>query len=149
MSEPTNPTKPALLKPEFSTIASLVEGKEIKGRRGKNIICKVVGEQKVVVERGEGDDKLKISEVLIGDATGTMILSLSTDEQRAVASEGADLIIRNSQFRILRGFARLRANKFGLIEAYDSKWGYDKPPTAEEVKRDNNISEIEYERPKN
>ena len=36
-------------------------------------------------------------------------------------------------------------DKWGLIEAYDDKWGYKKPPNDEDLNTEKNMSKVEYE----
>eukprot|EP00466_Bigelowiella_natans_P016539 jgi/Bigna1/53415/estExt_Genewise1Plus.C_190120 len=129
-----------LLKPTFVQISDLNPED-----RGVNLIVKVVKVTSVPPARPES--KSKISEATIADKTGSLILTCRTEEQHETVKEGADLIIRNAFIRMYKGYMRLNVDKWGLIEVYDKKWGYDPAPAENELDtaKENNKSNIEYE----
>ncbi|GAB5355570.1 hypothetical protein AAMO2058_000216800 [Amorphochlora amoebiformis] len=131
---------PPLRKPVFTTIGALDPES-----RTVNLICKVVNVKTVLdVTRNDGS-KMKISEAEIADTSGSMTLTCRTEEHFGIVLKGVDLIIRNASVRMFKGFMRLHVDKWGVIEKYDSKWGYEKPPEQADLKLDNDISAVEYE----
>mmetsp|Transcript_25342 Transcript_25342/g.61032 ORF Transcript_25342/g.61032 Transcript_25342/m.61032 type:complete len:157 (+) Transcript_25342:75-545(+) len=132
--------KPKLRKPNFTTIEALEPLS-----RTVNLVCRVADMQVVMDTKRVDGSTVKIAEATIADKTGCMILTCRTEEQFKLCTKGADLIVRNAHVRMHRGHMRLGVDKWGLIEVYDEKWGYSKPPTEEEMNLNNNISNVEYE----
>merc|ERR1719266_3231789 len=90
---------------------------------GFNLVVKV-GKIKPIMNRLNLDGtSLKISEAIIGDATACVILSLRNDQIDMVNN----------------GYMRVAIDRWGLIE----KVVDDQMP--DEMKLDNNLSEVEYE----
>jgi len=106
---------------------------------GFNLIVKV-GKIKPIMNRLNLDGtSLKISEAIIGDATGCIILSLRND-QIAMVEEGNCLILRNAKIDMVNnGYMRVAIDRWGLIEKVVDNQMED------EMKMDNNLSEVEYE----
>jgi len=106
---------------------------------GFNLVVKV-GKIKPIMNRLNLDGtSLKISEAIIGDATACVILSLRND-QIDMVEEGNCLILRNAKIDMVNnGYMRVAIDRWGLIE----KVVDDQMP--DEMKLDNNLSEVEYE----
>jgi len=100
-----NPPKP-LKKAVFGKVAKMNPGS-----KGQNLKVKLVGEPSEV----EGGKGLKFYEVLAGDESGTVILSLR-DEQRRGLSEGKTVTIQNGAVKMVKGHIRLAVDKWGKIE---------------------------------
>ena len=132
------------------------------GSTGHNIVLRVHAVEVVVerkssvggggrgVEGGEygarragGGRVLRIAEVVAGDATGAVVLSLR-DEQIAMAVPGEALVLRNARVDMFRGFMRLRVDKWGKITAHPDGIA-SKPPAPTEVNLVKNVSLAQYE----
>jgi len=101
---------------------------------GLNLKVKVVGDAKEV--------KAKVGlfyEVLAGDASGTVVLSLRA-EQKELASKGAEIEVRNAAAKMVDGHVRLAIDKWGKISVAEE-------PLEGEVEMDEkkNVSAMEYE----
>jgi len=121
------PPKP-MKKAKFGQV-----GKVRPDSTGLNLLLKVVGEPTEV--KGKAGI---FHEVLCGDASGTVVLSLR-DEQKQLATKGAVLAVRNAAAKVVNGHVRLAIDKWGKIEAGEDFEG--------EVEMDEkkNISATEYE----
>eukprot|EP00928_Gymnodinium_smaydae_P010759 TRINITY_DN14050_c0_g1_i1.p1 TRINITY_DN14050_c0_g1~~TRINITY_DN14050_c0_g1_i1.p1 ORF type:complete len:631 (-),score=161.28 TRINITY_DN14050_c0_g1_i1:188-2080(-) len=126
MEEQLRP-KPKLRKPKFGKVKSLV----VPEAKGVNVVVKCVR----APERVEGAE---ISEVLCGDETGTVMVSLRSDERVAVCSAGASLRIQNAHVRMVKGHIRLVVDKWAALKPADA-------PLDAEVDEKNNVSAVEYE----
>ena len=82
-----------------------------------------------------GEEK-SVTEVIIADETGKIILSLWGD-QAAQATDGATLYIDNGYVSLVRGHMRLNVGKYGTL----SEGTEEVPSTNEEL----DMSEKEYE----
>ncbi|MEM0155075.1 MAG: single-stranded DNA-binding protein [Thermoplasmataceae archaeon] len=104
--------------------------------RRVNVLAKVVsvGEPKSIQTRF-GEEK-SVTEVIIADETGKIILSLWGD-QAAQATDGATLYIDNGYVSLVRGHMRLNVGKYGTL----SEGTEEVPSTNEEL----DMSEKEYE----
>jgi len=100
---------------------------------GLNLKLKVVGD---VAEAQAKSGP--IFEVLAGDASGTVMLSLR-DAQKDLAKKGVTLILRNAAVKMVAGHIRISVDKWGKIEESDD--------AVEEVNEaeGKNISGTEYE----
>jgi len=106
---------------------------------GFNLIVKV-GKIKPIMNRLNLDGtSLRISEAIIGDGTACIILSLRND-QIAMVDEDNVLILRNAKIDMVNnGYMRVAIDRWGLIEkAQDDQM-------ADDIKFENNLSEVEYE----
>jgi len=101
--------------------------------RRVNLVSKVVsvGEPREVVSRFDGTTH-KVSEVVIGDETGTIILTLWDDNIERV-SEGDNIEIVNGYVSLFRGNMRLNVGRYGELKSSDSNIEY--------VNNSNNMSE--------
>ena len=118
---------------------------------GHNLVLRVHAVE-VVVERkksrpvfaggGADDDVLRIAEVVCGDATGAVVLSLR-GSQISLAVPGSALVVRNARVDMFRGFMRLRVDKWGKIAVHPD--GIASTPAAPtEVHLANNVSLTKY-----
>ncbi|OQR87757.1 hypothetical protein ACHHYP_08081 [Achlya hypogyna] len=84
-----------------------------------------------------------LAEVVVGDDTGAIILS-ARDEQIDIAKKGRNLVIRNAEVAVFRGFMRLRVTKWGKVALHPD--GIASTPKApRRVAASNNVSLVEYE----
>ncbi len=113
-----------------------VEGLSPRSRR-VNLTAKVVSMNPVrdVVSRNDGSSH-KVTEFLVGDETGAVLLTL-WDADIEKVKEGATIDIGNAYVSLFRGQMRLNIGKFGTISPSKTSIG--------EVKKDNNLSEKTYE----
>merc|ERR1719198_2239740 len=116
-----------LRKPKFGKVAKIKPE-----QTGLNYYMKCVKAAEKV-----GDSEIK--EALCGDDTGVVILSLRSDEQSALCKVGALLRVQNASVRMVKGHIHLVADKWSAVKSVDSV-------EFEEVKEDNNMSSVEYER---
>lgn len=123
-----NPPKP-LKKPKFGKVSSITPD-----ATGVNLRLKVV-EEATVVETKVG----KFWEVLCGDASGTVVLSLR-EHQTGVATKGAVIDLRNAAAKMVNNHVRMAVDKWGKIAAADE----DLDGTVE-MATEKNISGTEYE----
>ena len=79
---------------------------------------------------------LRVADVLVGDETGTVILTL-WDENIAQTKVGEVILVNNGYVKTFKGSIRLNIGRFGTIE----KSSVDIPT----VKTDNNISDKIYQ----
>jgi len=132
-----NPPKP-LKKPSFGTVSSVTP--DVKGL---NLQVKVLEEPKEVESKGG-----KFYEVLCGDSSGTIVLSLR-DGQKDGVTKDAVFVIRNASAKMVRaasggpggaGHIRLTVDKWGKIELSSD-------PFDGEVDKDpkKNVSSTEFE----
>ena len=93
-------------------------------------------------EMDEMDAMLRIAEVVCGDATGAVVMSLR-GPQIDLAVPGAALVVRNARVDMFRGFMRLRVDKWGKLAAHPD--GVASTPAAPtEVRLENNVSMAQY-----
>ena len=106
------------------------------GLRGVNVVVKVVskGDVKEVYSRRDGSTH-RVSDVLVGDETGSIILTAWDDVIDRLV-EGNTIIVKNGYVSLFRGSMRLNVGRFGSIEDSDVEIG--------EVNLDNNLSERRY-----
>jgi len=104
------------------------------GSIGMNLKLKIVGEVEEV------DTKIgKFYEVLCGDASGTVIVSLR-EHQKDLAKKDAIIALRNASTRMVHGKIRLAVDKWGKIE--ECSEALDEEVDKSEGK---NVSATEYE----
>mmetsp|Transcript_70862 Transcript_70862/g.153900 ORF Transcript_70862/g.153900 Transcript_70862/m.153900 type:complete len:270 (-) Transcript_70862:118-927(-) len=104
ISDVISPARP-LKKPTFSKVSSLNPDSV-----GLNILVEVTDEPAAV------DTKIgTFSEVVCGDETGTVIVSLR-DTQKDLFSVGKSLVLRNCGVKMVKGHIRLVVDKWGKIE---------------------------------
>jgi len=127
--EPIKRTKPVFVQVKDLSPASV----------GFNVIVKV-GEIKPIMNRLNLDGtRLRISEAVVGDATGSIILSLRND-QIALVGEGDGLILRNAKIDMVNnGYMRVAIDRWGVIEKVTEE------QVQFEINKGENLSEVEYE----
>jgi len=82
-----------------------------------------------------------VKEVLAGDDTGVVMLSIREAPHVAACTAGAFLRVQNAHVKMIKGFIRVVVDKWGMLKAdVDAeKAGFT------DVKEDNNVSTTEYE----
>ena len=107
------------------------------GSRSLNLTVKVVSKNPVreVVSRRDGTSH-RVTEALVGDETGTILLTLWDDTIDSV-SDGDVVVVNNGYVRLFRGSMRLNIGRFGSLEASEED--------VEEVNTTNNMSDRQYE----
>lgn len=105
--------------------------------RNVNIKVKVVkkGEPRETVSRNDGS-KHRVSDILVGDETGSVYLSL-WDDNIDKMSEGDVVEIKNGYVSLFRGSMRLNIGREGTFEKSQETLG--------EVNTTNNLSDKQYE----
>jgi replication factor A1 len=98
---------------------------------------KVVSKNPVreVVSRRDGTSH-RVTEALVGDETGAILLTLWDDTIDSV-SDGDVVVVNNGYVRLFRGSMRLNIGRFGSLEASEED--------VEEVNTTNNMSDRQYE----
>jgi len=102
---------------------------------GHNLVLKVVS-SKVVLEKNR-DKKEVISEAVVGDETGTIILTVK-NEQNDVVQPGNTIVLRNGIIKVFNGFMRLYVNVWGNIKLSPTPGDFT-------VNTENDLSAVEYE----
>merc|ERR1711939_565710 len=65
----------------------------------------------------EGGD---LKEAVVGDDTGTVILSVRSDAHAALLKPGATLRCQNAHVKVIKGFIRLVVDKWSALKPVDS-----------------------------
>eukprot|EP01121_Diplochlamys_sp_Union-15-3_P008328 TRINITY_DN2206_c0_g2_i1.p1 TRINITY_DN2206_c0_g2~~TRINITY_DN2206_c0_g2_i1.p1 ORF type:complete len:146 (-),score=25.58 TRINITY_DN2206_c0_g2_i1:128-538(-) len=107
------------------------------GTSGHNLILKVVNSTIVVEKTRTDSTKIRIAEALVGDETGSIVLTARND-QVDIVEPGNTIEVRNAKIDMFKGYMRLAVDKWGKISKYDRS-------TAFEVDTSNNLSNVEYE----
>ena len=114
---------------------------QLRPNMGKiDVKVKVVSveDEREVVSKKDGKTH-KLVEALVGDETGSIVLSL-WNENTEYAKEGNVLQITNGYTTVVRGSLRLSVGKYGGVEVVEEK--------IDEVNTDNNLSERSYPQPR-
>jgi len=122
-----NPPEP-LKKAKFGIV-----GKINPGSKGLNLKVKLVEEPKEV----EGTKGQKFFEVLAGDDSGVVILSLREEQCKGLSS-GKTVDVRNGAVKMIGGHVRMAVDKWGKIEESSEA-------LEGEVNKDKNVSSTEFE----
>eukprot|EP01132_Coremiostelium_polycephalum_P002288 gene2288-2822_t len=101
---------------------------------GHNLVLKVIS-TKVVLEKKDKNEV--ISEAVVGDETGTIILTVK-NEQNDVVQPGNTIVLRNGIIKVFNGFMRLYVNIWGNIKLSPT-------PADFVVNQTNDLSAVEYE----
>ena len=106
--------------------------------RRVNIRVKVVkkGEPRETISRRDGSLH-RVSDVLVGDETGSLYLSL-WDDNIGKVGDGDVIEIKNGYVSLFRGSMRLNIGRYGSFEKSQEEIG--------EVNTQNNLSDKQYER---
>jgi nucleoside diphosphate kinase len=118
-----------LKKPKFGKVTKIHPE-----QKGVNIYVKCV-KAPVAVEGSED-----IKECLVGDETGTILVSLRDDANVALCQVGATLRVQNAHVKMVQGFIRLVVDKWSAFKKADSV-EFD---TVEEDEK-KNVSKTEFE----
>lgn len=89
--------------------------------RGYNLIVKVL-ESKTVMSRARGGkaDAVKVAECIVGDSTGTVILS-AKNQQVDLAQPGTYLELKNAKVDMFRGSMKLVVDSYGTLEVAEGQ----------------------------
>jgi replication factor A1 len=106
------------------------------GSRGFNLIIKALNkeEPREVISKKDGR-AYKVSEVLVGDDTGTILLTL-WDENITLVEKGKNYLLENAYTTVFGNSLRLNIGKFGKISQSAKEV---------EVKTENAVSEKHFE----
>ncbi|MBS7248030.1 MAG: hypothetical protein QXW47_04990 [Candidatus Jordarchaeales archaeon] len=106
--------------------------------RRVNLKVKVVNVSDVreVVSRRDGSVH-KVAEALVGDKTGSILLTL-WDDAISEVSPGSSMMIKNGYVSLFRGQMRLNLGRYGNIETIEEEI---------EANTDNNLSDNVYRQP--
>jgi replication factor A1 len=106
--------------------------------RSVNVVGKVVSKGSVrEVSSGRDGSPHRVAEVLLGDETGSIYLTLWDDDIDKV-EVGSTVALRNGYVNLFRGHMRLNVGRYGILEVSDT-------PFEGEVNTENNLSDKEYE----
>jgi len=107
------------------------------GSRSLNLTVKVISKNPVreVVSRRDGSSH-RVTEALVGDETGSILLTLWDDTIESVTEDDV-VVVNNGYIRLFRGSMRLNIGRFGSLEASEED--------IENVNTENNMSEKQYE----
>lgn len=107
------------------------------GSRSLNLTVKVISKNPIreVVSRRDGTSH-RVTEALVGDETGSILLTLWDDTIESV-TEGDVVVVNNGYIRLFRGSMRLNIGRFGSLEASEED--------IENVNTENNMSDKQYE----
>ena len=105
--------------------------------RSVNLTAKVVSKTPVreIVSRMDGS-KHRVAEALVGDDTGSILMTLWDDNIDKV-NDGEIIKIKNGYVSLFRGSMRLNTGRYGSFEPSDT--------AIEAVNTDNNMSEKQFE----
>jgi len=118
-----------LRKPKFTKFS-----KTQPEQKGVNLFVKCVKAPEAV----EGSDDIK--EALVGDETGTVLVSLRSDANAALCKVGALIRVQNAHVRMVKGTIRLAVDKWTAFKAADA---VDFETVEEDEKK--NVSKTEFE----
>jgi replication factor A1 len=107
------------------------------GSRSLNLTVKVISKNPIreVVSRRDGTSH-RVTEALVGDETGSILLTLWDDTIESV-TDGDVVVVNNGYIRLFRGSMRLNIGRFGSLEASEED--------IENVNTENNMSDKQYE----
>ena len=107
------------------------------GSSGHNLHVRVLELHNVLDKKRTDGSLIRIAEALVGDRTGTILLTLRND-QIGIVSVGASLTLRNVRVEMFKSHMRLAVDKWGVIEAAQNA-------VNDTVDTNNNLSAVEYE----
>lgn len=107
------------------------------GFRNVSLVVKVVnvGASRTIFSRRDQAEH-RVAEALVGDETGSILLTLWDDQIEAFSPEDV-LEIKNGYTSLFRGSLRMNIGRYGTAEKVDKEVG--------EVNTKNNLSEKRYE----
>mmetsp|Transcript_97245 Transcript_97245/g.187466 ORF Transcript_97245/g.187466 Transcript_97245/m.187466 type:complete len:128 (+) Transcript_97245:108-491(+) len=116
-----------LTKPTFMKV-----GKITPDGKGVNVMVKCVKAPEAVAA------SVSLKEVVVGDDTGIVTMSLRTEEHAAICTVGSSIRVQNATVRMVKGHIRLVADKWAAFKPASE-------PLDITVKEDNDMSATEYE----
>jgi len=107
------------------------------GFRNVSVVVRVVdmGAPRTVMSKRDGSEH-QVAEALVGDETGSILLTLWDDQIEAFGSDDV-LEVKNGYTSLFRGSLRLNIGRYGTAEKVEKEVG--------EVNTENNLSEKMYE----
>ncbi len=107
--------------------------------RNVDVTVKVVEkvEDKEITSRKDGQTH-RLAEYLVGDQSGSVVLSLWDDSADSV-QPGDYVHIQNGYTTVIRGHLRLNVGKYGTMEKVEGDF---------EANTENNVSDREYQQPR-
>ena len=106
--------------------------------RGVDVVAKVLEVNPVKEIFGRDGKHHRVAEALIGDETGTILLTLWDDNIERI-EPGKTVIIRDGYVSLYRGHMRLNVSRRGCIEESEAEIA--------EVNTENNLSDRSYNQP--
>nr|ABO47885.1 hypothetical protein Tb10.6k15.3460 [Alexandrium fundyense] len=123
-----------LRKPKFGKVKKGVQ----PDAKGLNLYVKCMKAPEAV----EGSPEVK--EVLVGDDTGLVMLSIRSDTHADVCKAGAALRVQNAHVKMIKGYIRVVLDKWAVLKEADAS-----ALDFEAVDETANVSAVEYERTSN
>ncbi|MHA1754879.1 MAG: single-stranded DNA-binding protein [Candidatus Odinarchaeia archaeon] len=123
---------------EAENVEEFVNIEDLKpNSRRVNVKVKVLSknEEREVLSRRTGNT-LRVTEALVGDATGTILLTLWNDLIDQVEIDKC-YMINNGYISLFKGSMRLNIGKYGNINEIEDE--------IEEINEDNNVSDKQFE----
>lgn len=117
--------------PEFVLVDSLRPG-----LANLNLVLKVVEAKEVLNKKHPDGSSTTISECVVGDASGTIILT-ARNRQAETCKSGTTITVRNGKIDMFKGTMRLAVDRWGSIKSADD--------ADFAVKMDYNLSAVQYE----
>ena len=109
--------------------------------RAVNVLAKVVSKSEVRdIAAGRDGQPHRVSDALIGDATGCVYLTLWDDNIEKV-HDGETISVKNGYVNLFRGNIRLNIGRYGTLEVVEQ-------PLAGEVNTENNVSNQVFDEPR-
>eukprot|EP00408_Alexandrium_pacificum_P024966 CAMPEP_0171196886 /NCGR_PEP_ID=MMETSP0790-20130122/22132_1 /TAXON_ID=2925 /ORGANISM="Alexandrium catenella, Strain OF101" /LENGTH=342 /DNA_ID=CAMNT_0011662121 /DNA_START=75 /DNA_END=1103 /DNA_ORIENTATION=+ len=128
---PTQQTEVKLRKARMHPVGSLNPDS-----KGVSCLVKVMDDLKEVEVPTKSGNTMKFWEVMVGDATGQVLLSV-TEAQREGITKDKVLVVRNGSVKMVKCYVRLAVDKWGKIDL-------DTEETVDKV-GETNVSSTEYE----
>jgi hypothetical protein len=107
----------------------------------------------VVAERMTELGRIRVGEIVVGDTTGTVVIS-ARNAQIDMMIPGETIVIKHGRIDMFDGYIRLRVDKFGTMSIYGEEEEGEEgntsnksslPPKPETVNLKNNISERQHQ----
>ena len=138
-----------LLEQRQDTAANTIDWVEVQSLTPEsfnfNIVVSVHSIE-VVAERMTELGRIRIGEVIVGDETGSVILS-ARNEQIDMLVPGSTVVVRQGRIDMFDGYIRLRVDKFGTLKTHKeaAEDGESLPRIPETIHLALNISESKHE----
>jgi len=138
-----------LLEQRQDTAANTIDWVEVQSLTPEsfnfNIVVSVHSIE-VVAERMTDLGRIRIGEVIVGDETGSVILS-ARNEQIDMLVPGSTVVVRQGRIDMFDGYIRLRVDKFGTLKTHKeaAEDGESLPRIPETIHLALNISESKHQ----